>query len=171
MRISSLEEYGLRCLLALAREGCEGQLSITDIAEMEGLSVPYTSKLLSILRKSDLVSAVRGRKGGFCIKRKPGEITLLEVITALGGPLINPDHCSRFSGKLDTCVHVDNCSVHGVLDTLAGTIEHFLSKTTLQDLIEQGNRQTGFTTAETLLTSEIQDTTKEINTLDYKERL
>jgi len=64
MRITAVEEYGLRCLLNLAREGAKAQLSISEIAEMEGLSVPYTSKLLSILRKSGLVLAARGRGGG-----------------------------------------------------------------------------------------------------------
>lgn len=135
MRISSLEEYGLRCLLALAREGRDGQMSISDIAEKEGLSVPYASKLLSILRQKDLVSSVRGRGGGFCIAREPEEINLYEVITALGGPLIDPDHCDRFTGQLEECVHSDNCTVHHVLGGLAGYIGRFLSQATLADLL------------------------------------
>jgi len=64
MRISSLEEYGLRCTLALARVARGGQLSIADIADREGLSTPYASKLLAILRKAGIASAVRGRGGG-----------------------------------------------------------------------------------------------------------
>ena len=55
MRISSVEEYGLRCLLALANKGQSARLSISEIADLEGLSVPYTSKLLSILRRENLV--------------------------------------------------------------------------------------------------------------------
>lgn len=155
MRISSLEEYGLRCMLALARQGTQGQLSISDIADLEGLSVPYASKLLAILRKSGLVTAVRGRSGGFCITREPHQINLLEVMTALGGPLIDPDHCVRFKGQLDACVHSDNCSVHHVLDSLALYISDILSRTTLDDLIKRTNTtpavQPGFIAAESLL--------------------
>ena len=136
MRISALEEYGLRCLLALAKEGSDGQLSINDIAEREALSVPYASKLLSILRKAKLVSSVRGRKGGFCIARPADQITLYEVITALGGPLIDPDHCTRFSGQLDTCVHSGGCTVHHVLGSLAGYIGDYLRNTSLKDVLE-----------------------------------
>lgn len=136
MKISALEKYGLRCLVTLARSGPNRQLSIAEIAEMEGLSVAYASKLLSILRKAGLVAAVRGRGGGFCIMRPPREINLLEVITALGGPLIDTDHCSRFTGQLDRCVHMDNCSVLDVLDGLAGHLGKLLSGTTLQDLID-----------------------------------
>ena len=111
MRISAIEKYGLRCLLVLARKGQETQISISEIAELEGLSVPYVSKLLSILRKSDLVKAARGRSGGFSIARPPADIDLYEVVTALDGPAINPDHCSANASRDDECVHMDNCSV------------------------------------------------------------
>ncbi len=136
MRISALERYGLRCLVALAREGPDRQLSISEIAEMEGLSVAYASKLMSILRKAGLVAAVRGRSGGFCIMHDPREVSLFEVLTSLGGPLIEPDQCARYTGQLGRCVHYDNCSVQNVLDGLAGYVGNLLSNTTLQDLID-----------------------------------
>lgn len=135
MRISAVEEYGLRCLLTLARQGNDGQLSIADIAEREGLSVPYASKLLALLRKEGLVVAERGRGGGFSIARPAEEVSMYEVITALGGPLIDPNHCTKFSGQQEECVHADNCSVHTVLGGLAGYIQEFLTQTTLGDLI------------------------------------
>jgi len=135
MRISALEEYGLRCLLALAAEGPGGQLSISTIAEKEGLSVPYASKLLAILRQANLVNAVRGRGGGFCIARAPEEINLLEVMTALGGPLIDPGHCTKYSGQMEQCVHRDNCSIIYVLSGVAGYIGDYLATTSLVDLL------------------------------------
>jgi len=135
MRITALEKYGLRCMLALANEGPEKQLSIPEIAEKEGLSIPYTSKLLSILRKAQLVKAIRGRKGGFCISRSPKSINLLEIITALGGPLIEPMHCSKFSGQMETCVHLEKCSVMYVFSGLAGYIGDYLHETSLDDIL------------------------------------
>jgi len=126
----------LRCLISLARVGPGGQLSISEIAEIEGLSVPYASKLLSILRKAGLVVAERGRGGGFSIARRPEEITLYEALTALGGPLIDPNHCGKYTGQLETCVHGDRCSVHGVLDGLAGYVQAFLSNASLRDVLE-----------------------------------
>jgi Rrf2 family protein len=104
MRITAIEEYGLRCLLALARKGPGKQLTITEIAELEGLSVPYATKLLSILRRAGLVTAERGRTGGFTITRPLEQISLYEVLVALGGPLIDPRHCQRHSGQLEQCV-------------------------------------------------------------------
>lgn len=135
MRISAVEEYGLRCLLALARQGHGGQLSISEIAEREGLSVPYASKLLAILRRAGLVTAERGRGGGFSIAREPKDINLYEVMTALGGPLIDPSHCQKYSGQLGECVHIGKCSISDVLGGVAGYVQTFLSQTTLEDLI------------------------------------
>ena len=137
MRISAVEEYGLRCLLALARKGPQGQLSISEIAELEGLSVPYASKLLAILRRAGLVVAARGRGGGFTIARDASEINVYEVLTSLGGPFIDPQHCQKHSGQLEECVHADNCSVHDVLGGIAGYLQGFLSQTTLADLVER----------------------------------
>ena len=135
MRITAVEEYGLRCLLALAAKGTTGQMSISEIAEKEGLSIPYASKLLGILRRAGLVVAARGRSGGFSVAREPKDITLYEVLTALGGPLIDPNHCQKYSGQRDECVHIANCSVHDVLGGLAGFVQNFLGKTTLQDIL------------------------------------
>ncbi len=135
MRLTSVEEYGLRCLVALARQGPGKRLSITEIAEREGLSIPYTSKLLSIMRQVGLVTAVRGRAGGFSIARPLKEISLYEVLTALGGPLIDPLHCQKHSGQREECVHINSCSVLDVLGGLAGYIQDFLNETSLHDLV------------------------------------
>ena len=136
MRITALEEYGLRCLITLAKEGIEGQLSISDIARKEGISVPYVSKVMSRLRKTGFVNAVRGRTGGFCISRTPDRIVLLDVITALGGPLIDPNYCSRHSGQHDSCVHIGGCSIQNMLGGLSGIINDTLASLTIQDMLD-----------------------------------
>jgi Rrf2 family protein len=141
MRISSTEEYGLRCMLVLARGGPEAQSSISDIAEAEGISAPYASKLLGILRRNGLVEASRGRHGGFYLTRPADKISLLDVLTTLGGPLIDPDHCAKRTGQLVACVHGTHCSVHDVIGGLAGLVAHVLGRTSLQHVID-GNLPT-----------------------------
>ena len=143
MKITAAEAYGLRCLLNLARRGLHEQLSISEIARIEGLSIPYVSKLLSILRKAGLVESARGRGGGFSITREPARISLHEVLTALGGPIIEPDHCKKYTGQLAECVHGDHCSVQQVFCGLAGYVKDILAKTSLGDLID--GRHLGFT--------------------------
>ena len=58
MKITAQEEYGLRCLLRLARAGEEHALTIPEIAESEKLSPPYVAKLLSVLRQAGLITSV-----------------------------------------------------------------------------------------------------------------
>ena len=65
MKITAQEEYGLRCLLRLARAGDGRSLTIPEIAADEGLSVPYVAKLLAVLRQAGLIESVRGRSGGY----------------------------------------------------------------------------------------------------------
>lgn len=72
---------------------------------------------------------------------------MLEVLTALGGPLIDPNHCRKYSGKLDQCVHTDDCAVHDTLSGLAGLVAEFLSGTTLAD-INNGTNADGLTQIE-----------------------
>jgi Rrf2 family protein len=136
MRISSIEEYGLRCLISLALQGDDKQLTIPEIAQKEGLSEPYVGKILSLLKRGKLIKAVRGRNGGFSLARDPKEITLLEAVTTLGGPLIEHDHCNKYTGLLEKCVHFDCCSVRYVLGGLIEYIGEFLSKTTLSDVMK-----------------------------------
>lgn len=136
MRISSIEEYGLRCLITLASQGKDEQLTIPEIAQKEGLSEPYVGKILSLLKKGKLIKSVRGRNGGFSLSRTPEKISLLEAVTTLGGPLIEHDHCNKYTGLLEKCVHFDCCSVRYVLGGLIEYIGEFLSKTTLADVMK-----------------------------------
>ena len=122
--------------MALACQPTGNQLTIPEIAEKEGLSEPYVGKLLSLLKKGNLIKSVRGRRGGFRIARPAGEITLLEAVTTLGGPLIEHNHCAKFTGVLQQCVHFDGCSVRYVLGGLVAYIGEFLSKTTLADIMK-----------------------------------
>jgi DNA-binding transcriptional ArsR family regulator len=77
MKVTAQEEYGLRCLVQVARGHAQGRsLSITEIAQGEGLSTPYVGKILAVLRKGGLVTAARGRSGGYTLTRNPRAITL-----------------------------------------------------------------------------------------------
>jgi len=76
MRISTIEEYGLRCALQLGRVYFfkEQHLAATEIAKREGISVRYVSKIMYLLRKAKLATAVRGTTGGFLLSKAPDQI-------------------------------------------------------------------------------------------------
>ena len=81
MKISAVEEYGLRCLLQLARTASEQPLvSAEEIAIREGLSVAYVEKILSQLRKAGLVKSVRGMYGGYQLARPADDIRVGDLV-------------------------------------------------------------------------------------------
>jgi Rrf2 family protein len=143
MKITAQEEYGLRCLLRFARAPAQQTLTIVEIAEAEKLSVPYTAKLLSILRHAGLVESVRGRNGGYALVGAPSEIGLGSVLWALGESLFeNPEYCERYAGteSNEGCVHQNNCSLRGLWKSLDHWMRVALDRIALADLLEHENR-------------------------------
>jgi Rrf2 family protein len=136
MKFSSQEEYGLRCLLQLARRGDESSMTIADISEAEGLSQAYVAKLLRILRISGFVDSVRGQEGGYTLARAPGELRLSEVLAALGGRFYKPGFCDHYSGTGTVCAHTFSCSIRPLWHRVQTAIDGVLEKTTLHDLLE-----------------------------------
>jgi Rrf2 family protein len=139
MKISSQEEYGLRCLLRLARAGESGQaLAIHDIAASEGLSAPYVAKLLGVLRQGGLIESVRGCLGGYRLARGPSAVSLGTVLHVLGEPLFDePSYCERHKGTESDgqCVHLGSCNLRAVWHTLETWLQRALERITLADLL------------------------------------
>jgi Rrf2 family protein len=138
MKITAQEEYGLRCLLRLARAG--GQpLTIPEIAAAEQLSAPYVAKLLSILRQAGFIESVRGRSGGYYLSREPADIGIGAVLRALGEPLFEEGsycekHASPETGA--ACVHTSGCALRALWQTLEQWMRGVLDRVSLADLLQ-----------------------------------
>src|SRR5258708_9282999 len=105
MKISAQEEYGLRCLLQLARAEAHGEsLTLAQIAQLEGISVANTGKLMWILNKAGLVQSQRGIKGGYRLARPASAIHLNERISVLDDESVET-HCQRYASVLGSCMH------------------------------------------------------------------
>jgi Rrf2 family protein len=138
MKITAQEEYGVRCLLRLARAG-EGQaLTIPEIADAERLSVPYVAKLLSVLRQAGLITSTRGRAGGYHLARPAAEVRLGVVMRALGEPLFEETYCERHASPETggICIHQDGCTLRLIWQTLEQWMRRFLDQVTLADLLQ-----------------------------------
>lgn len=135
MKITAQEEYGLRCLLQLARFPQDQVVRVKDIAAKEGLSNAYVEKLLWLLAKAGLVHSVRGLKGGYVLNRPGAAITLGEVVRALGTVQTTNHICSQFTGQEAICVHFSDCGIRSVWSGLTTYIQSFLDQTTLDSLL------------------------------------
>ncbi len=106
MRISTKGRYGLRTLMDIALHQAKGPVTLNDIADRQKISVKYLWQVINPLKTSGLLSVTRGAKGGYVLARRPEEITMLEVVTNLEGPMsiveciTNEESCDR----LNTCI-------------------------------------------------------------------
>lgn len=134
MQLLAQEEYGLRCLLQVARHQGSRPLTIAQVAEAEGLSPEYTAKLMRALRKGQLVVSTRGAGGGYRLARPAREITPWQVLRLLGGSFFDDSFCEAHPGLLKDCVHTPDCAVRSLWRKLEGTVRALLESITLEDL-------------------------------------
>lgn len=135
MQLSAQEEYGLRCLLQVARHhGRAEPLCIPDIASAEGLSPEYTAKLMRALRQAGFVTSTRGATGGYRLSRPAEQVTLWQVLDTLGGPLFSESFCETHPGNLRDCVHSTDCSIRALWRFIGAALKEALSAITLADM-------------------------------------
>ena len=139
MKFTAQEEYGLRCLLEIGRQGKGGSLTIPEIAVSEGLSIPYVAKLVRILRQGGFLKSTRGQSGGYTLSQPPEKIVVGEVLAALGSRLFESEYCEQYPGSLASCTHTVDCSIRSLWSAVQLGVDQVLSRTTLRDLL--GNEQ------------------------------
>jgi len=102
LRVTRLTDYATVVLTVLASQPEEVVLSASELADLAGLEPPTVSKLLKLLSNSGLVVGLRGTRGGYRLARTAGEITLIEIVEAIEGPLaitecsLDHSQCSIF---------------------------------------------------------------------------
>ena len=134
MQLLASEEYGLRCLLQVARTPDGSPVAISRIAAAEGLSPEYTAKLMRELRLGSLVESVRGAEGGYRLARPAEEISVWEALQVLGGSLYSDAFCECHPGQRECCVRSADCSIRALWRRVEGVLRTTLERITLQDL-------------------------------------
>src|SRR6266550_759528 len=135
MKISAQEEYGLRCLLQLARADMQDEsLTLAQIARLEGISVANAGKLMWILNKAGLVQSQRGTKGGYRLSRPASDIHLNEVISVLDDERVET-HCKSYAGVLEACVHTGDCGIRPVIVELNQIVDNALDEINLSKIL------------------------------------
>jgi len=132
LKLSKKADYGLIALKHLAMHDGEGISSASDIAEVYGISAPLMAKVLQRLARKGLLRARHGSTGGYELARKASEITALEVISAIDGPVVITS-CETQHGA---CDHQDLCTVREPLRRVNDGILQVLGAVTINSLAE-----------------------------------
>lgn len=135
MKLSAQEEYGLRCLLYLGRQGAGASCTIAEISQAEGISLPNVAKMMRILRQGGFVESTRGQAGGYRLVGPADSIRVGAVLNELGGRLYEPGFCERFRGAESLCRHSTDCSLRTLWGRLQHAVDDAVADLTLQDLL------------------------------------
>jgi Rrf2 family protein len=135
MKLTTQEEYGLRCLLQIGRRGEGGSLTIAEMGHLEGISAPNVAKIMRILRRAGLVNSTRGKAGGYTLARPAAATPVGDVLGALGGRLFDASFCDQHSGIERLCLNNSDCSIRPVLRRLQDAVDQVLGRLTLQSLL------------------------------------
>jgi Rrf2 family protein len=133
MFFSKKTTYSLRALLNLIPTYPDGCISVTTIARKEKISKKFLDQLFSQLNKVDIIKSKKGKYGGFCLNRHPGEILLIDIIEALDGPIAVAECANQYM----KCAMRSDCKVNLLISDLQLLIKKYLERLTLKSLFER----------------------------------
>jgi Rrf2 family cysteine metabolism transcriptional repressor len=136
MRISSRAHYGLRMMTELAKAHGGPPLSLAEIARREHLPLAYLEQLISPLRKAQLVEGTRGLHGGYRLQRPPEQVTVLEIVELMEGP-VAPVECLAEDYTKGGCIRETECLSRPLWGRLQQAVKQVLGGTTLRDLLSE----------------------------------
>ncbi len=87
LSITTKSPYALQALTELARQGADAPVPIGELARRRDIPVQFLEQLFALLRRAGVLRSQRGVKGGYSFARPPAEITVLEIVDLLDGPL------------------------------------------------------------------------------------
>jgi Rrf2 family cysteine metabolism transcriptional repressor len=125
LSITTKSPYALRALVELARMRGGGPVPIGELARRRDIPVQFLEQLFAVLRRAGILKSQRGVKGGYSFAREPSEITVIEVVELLDGPL--------------------GAGAAGVFADAAEAARQVLASVTVADIVERENREAGAT--------------------------
>jgi Rrf2 family protein len=137
LKFSTKTRYGLRAIAELALRGSgengnNSPVPLSRIAKRQGISEQYLRQLVMPLKRAGIVKAVRGKQGGYYLGRRPGDISALDVVEAMGEHL-DLVFCV---GEPSACKRSSECPTHPLWCKLAAALREALASTSVAQLAE-----------------------------------
>ena len=134
LRLGKMTDYATVILSFMAKSPMQVHAAL-EISTATGITQPTVSKILKVLVKAQVLSSVRGAKGGYSLVQTPDKITVAAVITALEGP-ISLTECSHSD---HSCEQVSGCQIGNNWRLVNKTVQHALESVTLADMMLPAN--------------------------------
>lgn len=137
MRITTKGRYGMRAIIYLALAYHNRPISISTIAEQEKVSSEFLEQIFFKLKKAGLIQSIRGPGGGFILGRKPAEVTMKDVLDAIG----ETGRLTPCTFRRKICTRTDVCNSHEIWVGLQEAIDGYLRSVTLKTIIEKNGKR------------------------------
>src|SRR5512135_794984 len=136
MRLTTKGRFAVTAMVDLAMRGDHSPVTLAGISERQKISLSYLEQLFGKLRRSNIVSSVRGPGGGYRLARPAAQIPISEIILAVDEPL----DATNCEGRGD-CQDGGECITHELWLGLTKTIYAYLEKVSLQQMVDsQSNK-------------------------------
>ncbi len=142
MKFTTKTEYGLVCLIYMARHVSADMVTIREIVKTEHFSPAYIEKILQKLRSVNIVVSHQGKQGGYALARPASQITLKEIIEALEGGSTFDVHtfgvfCDPVIREKIVCTHFSMCGLRPVWQRTKELLDHFYGSVTLETIAKE----------------------------------
>ena len=140
MKISQKGLYALQAMMTLARRHQQGAIKIREIAADSDLPEKFLELILLELKNARMVESVRGARGGYRLRRDPGEILLSDIIRLIDGPLAPLGDAEQLRGLIAKDAH--HRALYQVFLEVRDAAAKILENTTIGDLVKgRGGRK------------------------------
>ncbi|HEY5730940.1 MAG TPA: Rrf2 family transcriptional regulator [Anaerolineales bacterium] len=133
MQITRQADYAVRAVLHLARVGNAERSATSMIAKEQNIPPSFLAKIISQLSIAGLLHTSRGARGGVTLAREPKDITLLEVVEAIDGPI----QLNECVGNDGACTFDENCPIKPVWCDAQDELVGRLKNTNFQQMLVQ----------------------------------
>lgn len=136
MKLSTKGRYGLKAMFELSLTQKDGPVPLRQIAQRQNISEQYLEQIFSALKKAGLIKSVRGAQGGYLLVKEPKDVTVGDILVVLEGPVSISD-CVVDE---DVCKNSGICVTKVVWERLKKGIEDVINSITLQNMIDDYNK-------------------------------
>lgn len=133
MQITRQADYALRAMLYLAQLDPSQRAATSQIAEVQHIPPSFLAKIISQLSIAGLIHTSRGARGGVSLARPPEEVSILEVVEAIDGP-ISLNECTH---SVTSCPFGDTCPLRPLWCETQAELVNRLRSTTFAQFASQ----------------------------------
>ena len=135
MLISTKGRYALRIMIDLAEHQTDAFISLREIAQRQEISEKYLESIIRMLVKARVVESLRGKGGGYRLKKDPDQYTAGSILR-LTEESLAPVSC--LEANAEACPRAGSCRTLTLWQGLDKVIDEYLESVTIADLMEQG---------------------------------